>query len=53
VDGLTDVFRHVLDMDGPVLVHVLTTKGRGYQPAESNPTYFHGVAASSPKRARP
>ncbi len=48
-DGLVDVFRHVREMKGPVLVHVLTTKGRGYQPAESNPTYFHGVGCFEPE----
>lgn len=31
--------------DGPVLVHVLTKKGKGYQPAEDNPSKFHGVAS--------
>ncbi|MCF6196659.1 MAG: 1-deoxy-D-xylulose-5-phosphate synthase [Emcibacter sp.] len=29
--------------DGPVLIHVLTTKGKGYEPAEKNPGAFHGV----------
>ncbi|MGI6146390.1 MAG: 1-deoxy-D-xylulose-5-phosphate synthase [Firmicutes bacterium] len=29
---------------GPVLVHVVTTKGKGYAPAESNPELFHGTA---------
>ena len=28
---------------GPVLVHVLTTKGKGYGPAEKNPGHFHGI----------
>ena len=28
----------------PVVVHVLTTKGKGYRPAEENPTHFHGLA---------
>ncbi|MFC1956321.1 1-deoxy-D-xylulose-5-phosphate synthase [Chloroflexota bacterium] len=28
-----------------IFVHVITTKGKGYQPAESNVVYFHGVAA--------
>ncbi len=28
---------------GPVLVHVLTTKGKGYKPAEENPGSFHGI----------
>jgi 1-deoxy-D-xylulose-5-phosphate synthase len=29
----------------PILVHVITTKGKGYSPAESNAVYFHGVPA--------
>ncbi|BHH83836.1 1-deoxy-D-xylulose-5-phosphate synthase 1 [Desulforhopalus sp. 52FAK] len=28
---------------GPVLVHVLTQKGKGYEPAEKNPDIFHGI----------
>ncbi|MFC1908654.1 1-deoxy-D-xylulose-5-phosphate synthase [Chloroflexota bacterium] len=31
----------------PTLVHVITTKGKGYHPAESNAVYFHGVPAKS------
>lgn len=31
---------------GPVLMHVLTTKGKGFEPAEENATYFHGVSPS-------
>ena len=30
---------------GPTLVHVITTKGKGYLPAESDAVYFHGVSA--------
>ena len=29
----------------PVILHVLTTKGKGYQPAEEDPTRFHGLSA--------
>ena len=29
----------------PTLIHVLTTKGKGYRPAENNAVYFHGVPA--------
>jgi 1-deoxy-D-xylulose-5-phosphate synthase len=29
----------------PVLIHVITTKGKGYSPAETNAVYFHGVPA--------
>ncbi|HEY3413418.1 MAG TPA: 1-deoxy-D-xylulose-5-phosphate synthase [Armatimonadota bacterium] len=31
-------------LTGPVLLHVLTQKGKGYQPAEENAVHFHGVA---------
>jgi len=31
----------------PVIVHVLTKKGKGYKPAEDNPTYFHGLSPRS------
>jgi 1-deoxy-D-xylulose-5-phosphate synthase len=31
----------------PVIVHVLTTKGKGYKPAEDNPTHFHGLSPRS------
>jgi len=31
----------------PVIVHVLTKKGKGYKPAEDNPTYFHGLSPKS------
>jgi len=34
----------VRDFQGPVLVHVVTTKGHGFQPAEEDPTYFHAPA---------
>lgn len=30
-------------MNSPVLVHVVTKKGKGYQPAEDNPGGFHGI----------
>ncbi|MDO8579193.1 MAG: 1-deoxy-D-xylulose-5-phosphate synthase [Dehalococcoidales bacterium] len=38
----------------PVLVHVMTTKGKGYSPAEGNAVYFHGISAkSSGKKTEP
>lgn len=35
-------------MEKPVLVHVLTQKGKGYLPAENNPSAFHGVGRFNP-----
>jgi 1-deoxy-D-xylulose-5-phosphate synthase len=49
VDVLLETFEHVLAMvrkeEGPVLVHAVTAKGYGYQPAEKDPFRYHGVGA--------
>ncbi len=49
VDGhdlrhLIRVLRRAKGEDKPQLIHVVTQKGRGYQPAEDHPVTFHGVA---------
>jgi 1-deoxy-D-xylulose-5-phosphate synthase len=49
IKSLVDVFTQVRDLQGPVLVHVTTKKGKGYEPAENNPTYFHGVGGFEPE----
>jgi len=36
--------REAKKIEGPVLLHVLTKKGKGYKPAEENPGKFHGVS---------
>lgn len=43
--SLIEVFNSASDYEGPLLVHVMTTKGKGYRPAEETPDKFHGVAA--------
>ena len=40
---LQEVFTRVKEMDGPILIHVCTKKGKGYKPAEENPGKFHGI----------
>lgn len=45
VDKLIETFQMARNVDGPVLIHVITQKGRGYEPAEKDPTSFHGVGA--------
>ncbi|MEW5736637.1 MAG: 1-deoxy-D-xylulose-5-phosphate synthase [Thermodesulfobacteriota bacterium] len=45
LDQLIGTLAAVKNVGAPVLVHVLTTKGKGYLPAEQNPTYFHGVGS--------
>lgn len=44
IHGLCDAFREATKINGPVLLHVLTKKGKGYEPAENEPSKFHGVA---------
>jgi 1-deoxy-D-xylulose-5-phosphate synthase len=43
LDYLIETFQNVKKMRGPILVHVITKKGKGYPPAEQNPARFHGV----------
>ena len=43
LDHLVETFSNVAKMEGPILVHVLTKKGKGYSPAESDPARYHGV----------
>lgn len=44
MEALLETFRNVRNYShGPVLIHVLTTKGKGYPPAEKNPGDYHGI----------
>ena len=43
IGGMKDVFSRVGVINAPVLIHVNTTKGKGYAPAETAPEKFHGV----------
>jgi 1-deoxy-D-xylulose-5-phosphate synthase len=42
--ALLQTFGRVLELKGPVIVHVRTQKGRGYRPAETDQVSFHGAA---------
>ena len=42
---LIESFERLKHMDGPLLVHVITQKGRGYQPAEEDASRFHGIGS--------
>ena len=41
---LEETFRRALALNGPVIVHVRTQKGKGYKPAEADQISFHGAA---------
>ena len=46
---LCDVIEKARDADGPVLIHAVTQKGKGYAPAEKRPDTFHGVGCFNPE----
>ena len=43
MDYLIETFQNIKKLRGPILVHVITQKGKGYPPAETSPDRFHGV----------
>ena len=53
IQALCKVFKEAQKLDHAVLVHVLTKKGKGYEPAEKNPAAFHGVSPFDIKTGRP
>ncbi|MDR2352729.1 MAG: 1-deoxy-D-xylulose-5-phosphate synthase [Deltaproteobacteria bacterium] len=45
--NLVEALRQIKSLKRPVFLHVLTTKGKGYLPAEQNPLKFHGLGKTS------
>ena len=43
INSLIEILGKIKDLNGPVLLHVVTKKGKGYKPAEDDPTKFHGI----------
>ncbi len=44
LDYLIETFQNIKKLTGPILVHVITKKGKGYGPAERNPSFFHSTS---------
>ncbi len=44
IEKLESILRISKDLDGPILIHVVTKKGKGYKPAEENPDKFHSAS---------
>ncbi len=53
IPALCKVLKEAQKPDHAVLVHVLTKKGKGYEPAEKNPAHFHGVSPFDIKTGKP
>ncbi|SEK32709.1 1-deoxy-D-xylulose-5-phosphate synthase [Pseudobutyrivibrio ruminis] len=43
IKAMMETFNMAMGINGPVLVHVITKKGNGYEPAERHPSRFHGT----------
>ena len=48
VDELVETLTNMRDLKGPQLLHIVTQKGKGYQPAEKDPIGYHGVPKFDP-----
>jgi 1-deoxy-D-xylulose-5-phosphate synthase len=49
IELLIDTFKRIRVSDSPVLIHVITKKGKGYEFSEKNPCFFHGVGPFEPE----
>lgn len=50
VEMLVSTLEKLKDLTGPVFLHVVTKKGKGYAPAEKDPLAYHGVPAFDPTK---
>jgi len=48
MDTLVSTLENMRDIPGPCFLHVITQKGRGFTPAESDPCFYHGVPPYDP-----
>ena len=53
IEDLITIFKNVKHIKGPIVIHVLTMKGKGYEPAEKNPSLFHGVGKFDVETGKP
>jgi len=52
VNALVSTFKNIKDLKGPILLHVLTMKGKGYKFAEEDATKFHGLGSFCPETGK-
>ena len=45
IEYLADTFENIKKIKKPILLHIITQKGKGYKPSEKNPSLFHGISA--------
>ncbi|MEW6133138.1 MAG: 1-deoxy-D-xylulose-5-phosphate synthase [Pseudomonadota bacterium] len=48
LDVLVETLKNIRRLEGPQFLHVVTKKGKGFEPAEANPCLYHGVTSFDP-----
>lgn len=48
IDTLVTTLRNLKEIDGPRFLHIVTKKGKGFEPAEDSPIKYHGVSPFNP-----
>jgi 1-deoxy-D-xylulose-5-phosphate synthase len=49
VDALVKTLQNLKALEGPRFLHIVTRKGKGFEPAEGDPLAYHGVSPFNPK----
>lgn len=47
---LLETLHNIIQLDGPQFLHIITKKGKGYEPAEADPVKYHGVTPFDPNQ---
>jgi 1-deoxy-D-xylulose-5-phosphate synthase len=53
IDTLLKTLKNISDLEGPQFLHIVTKKGKGFEPAENDPCVFHGVGPYDPATGAP
>lgn len=53
IEDLLNAFSLAKRVQGPVIIHAITQKGKGYEPAEKNPGLFHGIGPFDVQTGKP
>src|SRR5699024_9636672 len=53
MDELLETLGNLKDLEGPQLLHIYTTKGKGFLPAEADPVGYHAISKIEPKNTAP
>jgi 1-deoxy-D-xylulose-5-phosphate synthase len=53
LEHLINNFKNIKDLSGPVLVHIITKKGKGYKFAEEKPLDYHGISSFNVETGEP